>query len=97
MYQTISYCSQGVGNCTLWYTTTFNWNNISCSSGYVQAEGTARVPQSFRTAEGYRLGQWVGVQRSTKDRMSADRRQRLEAVMGWVWDATTSKHARKKP
>ena len=54
---------------------------------YVQAEGHARVPSPYRTAEGYRLGQWVGSQRKTKDRLSAERRGRLEALSGWVWKA----------
>jgi len=54
---------------------------------YVADEGHARVPQSHRTADGYRLGQWVGNQRSTKDTLSADRRERLDAVKGWVWNA----------
>ena len=40
-------------------------------AAYVQAEGSARVPKSYRTAEGYRLGQWVVYQRSTKDALSA--------------------------
>jgi len=66
-------------------------------TAYVQAEGSARVPNLYRTAEGGRLGQWVNSQRSTKDTMSADRRERLEAVKGWVWDARSSKHARRKP
>ena len=56
-------------------------------TAYVQAEGSARVPQSYRTAEGYRLGQWVSVQRSRKDSLSADRRERLKALKGWVWKA----------
>ena len=46
-----------------------------------------RVPKPYCTAEGYRLGQWVRVRRTTKDRMSADRRQRLRDVDGWVWKA----------
>ena len=54
-------------------------------TAYVQAEGSARVLQSYRTAAGYRLGQWVSVQRTTKDRMSADRRRRLKTLKGWVW------------
>ena len=56
-------------------------------TAYVQAEGSARVPQRHRTADGFRLGTWVGSQRSKHDRLSADRRKRLEAVDGWVWHA----------
>ena len=52
---------------------------------YVQAEGHARVPQSYRTAEGYRLGGWVATQRQTKDALSAERRDRLEGLAGWAW------------
>jgi hypothetical protein len=45
--------------------------------------GHCRIPHGFKTEDGYRLGQWVGVQRSrTNDKM---RRQRLEALPGWVW------------
>ena len=55
-------------------------------TAYVQAEGDARVPRSYWTADGYRLGQWVTVQRTKKDTMSADRRERLEALDGWVWN-----------
>ena len=66
-------------------------------TAYVQAEGHARVPQRHRTADGFRLGAWVAKQRYKKDTLSADRRQRLDAVDGWVWNARPSKHGRKKP
>jgi hypothetical protein len=55
-------------------------------TAYVHAENHTHVPSTHRTADGYRLGQWVGVQRTTKERLSVDRRERLEAVDGWVWD-----------
>lgn len=48
-----------------------------------QREGHCRVPQNHRE-QGYRLGQWVGVQRKKKDTMSPERRQRLD-TLGFVW------------
>jgi hypothetical protein len=50
---------------------------------FSEQHGHCRIPHGFETEDGYRLGQWVVVQRSTaKDKM---RRQRLEALPGWVW------------
>jgi hypothetical protein len=54
---------------------------------FVKEHGHCRVPQLYRTDNGYRLGQWVGAQRLNQDTMDPDRRQRLEALPGWSWDA----------
>jgi predicted helicase len=52
---------------------------------FSEREGHCRVPDDYRTDDGYQLGQWVGNQRSRKDTTALDRRQRLEALPGWVW------------
>jgi Helicase associated domain len=48
-------------------------------------EGHCRVPKSYVTEEGYRLGRWVGVQRNNKIRLDSHHQERLEALPGWTW------------
>ncbi len=56
---------------------------------YRESNSDCQVPQSFKTGDGYRLGQWVGVQRTKKDTMSRERRRRLDEL-GFVWKATST-------
>ena len=68
--------------------TTASWNFwIGLLQDYIDRKGHARVPVSYVTPEGYKLGQWARVQRTTKDKMTPERRARLEALEGWVWSA----------
>ena len=48
-------------------------------------EGHARVPQSYITSDGYRLGTWVNAQRQRKDQLLESYRRRLDSL-GFVWD-----------
>jgi len=53
---------------------------------YVKKNGSARVPATFKTKDGFRLGQWVSSQRRNKDSLSAERRSLLESsCKDWTW------------
>ncbi|WP_231578266.1 DEAD/DEAH box helicase [Rhodococcus sp. PML026] len=50
---------------------------------YVAEHGDARVPGSYVTADGAKLGGWVSNLRSTWDSLADERRKRLERLPGW--------------
>jgi len=58
---------------------------------YVEEHGKARVPASYVSLEGLKLGRWVGTQRSNKlkNLLSQDQINRFEALPGWSWDVLT--------
>ncbi|WP_319446910.1 MULTISPECIES: DEAD/DEAH box helicase [unclassified Mycobacterium] len=58
-------------------------NGFEHLTEYVEEHGNALVPAEhiFR---GFRLGQWVAVQRSGWSKLSDDRRRLLEALPGWA-------------
>jgi hypothetical protein len=54
---------------------------------YVEENGHACPPQSYVTADGYRLGAWVAMQRvnHAKESLEPDLKDRLEKLPGWEW------------
>ena len=58
---------------------------------FVEREGHARVPAGHMQ-DGFRLGQWVDVQRRTykRGKLPDSRRRALEALDGWVWSRRES-------
>jgi len=72
-----------------WDSLTDQWNAGFVSlQEFVRKTGSARVPQRFKTQDGFGIGQWVATQRKTKDSLSAQRRSLLESCKGWTWDAS---------
>ena len=48
----------------------------------------ARVTQNYKTNDGFKLGQWVVVQRSSYNRgkLSDDKKRQLKEIPEWTWD-----------
>jgi superfamily II DNA or RNA helicase len=60
-------------------------SNFALLVEYAQTNNNCLVPDSFTTPSGSQLGAWVGKQRATRHKLSADRLSRIEALPGWSW------------
>jgi superfamily II DNA or RNA helicase len=72
-----------------WEPATAKWEiGFAHLRDYADAHGTAAVPKGHVTADGYRLSQWVSVQRSfyATGRLEQDRLRQIEALPGWTWN-----------
>ena len=59
---------------------------------FADREGHARVPKEH-VDDGFKLGGWAAEQRLNRQNMSAERRNRLESVPGWSWNAIADSYA----
>lgn len=67
-----------------------DWDaSFAALATYGAAHGHTRVPQQFRTDDGYWLGKWVHNQRQRyrAGRMPEDLIARIETLPGWAWSA----------
>lgn len=53
---------------------------------YAEEHEDCLVPKEHNLPDGFRLGLWVGNQRSKRALLSPDREARLEALNGWSWN-----------
>jgi hypothetical protein len=52
---------------------------------YVREQNNCRVPQKYKSPDGYKLGQWVNNQRAKRSSLSVERIERLDAL-GFIWN-----------
>ena len=69
-----------------WNAITEAWEEgFSKLQQFKESEGHCRVPNVFKL-DGYNLGNWVGGQRRRQNKMSSERKKRLDDI-GFIWDA----------
>jgi superfamily II DNA or RNA helicase len=70
----------------VWDLLKFQWEQgFKHLLGYVADKGDALVLGNYKSPDGYSLGNWVVTQRTKRDEMTQDRKERLDALDGWVW------------
>jgi hypothetical protein len=73
----------------VWDVSDYQWEEgFAHLQAFVCEHGHCTVPALYTSAKGFRLGNWVRVQRRSRDSMPADRKARLDAL-GFVWDPLT--------
>ncbi len=58
---------------------------FAAAKSYREELGHIAVPPNFINSSGFRLGQWISVQRRNKSRLSPNQLEKLEAL-GVIWD-----------
>jgi hypothetical protein len=72
-----------------WPHESLEWNDwIVRLREFATKNGHTRVPQLFKTSDGFLLGRWVNSRRTTRDRLSPEQQAELESLPGWVWRVT---------
>ena len=72
----------------IWNTEVNNWKEgFTHLEQFVQEKGHARVPVSYKSADGFKLGRWVETNKYRKGKLNPELKISLESLEGWVWDA----------
>lgn len=72
----------------VWHNPRGLWDRrLATLRAFINEHGHSHVPQAFVSPDGFRLGLWVGTQRSShrNGKLSPERIAQLEALPGWTW------------
>jgi len=58
-----------------------------CLKEFVEREGHYKVPNNYKTADGYQVGEWVATHEQQKTAYHRSVKHGLKQLPGWVWDA----------
>ena len=73
----------------MWATESLQWEDwINLLKEFARQNSHTRVPQLFKTSDGFLLGRWVNSRRTSRDRLTPDQQSELESLPGWVWRVT---------
>jgi len=73
----------------MWATDSLRWDDwINLLKEFARQNGHTRVPQLFKTRDGFLLGRWVNSRRTSRDKLTPDQQSELAALPGWVWRVT---------
>lgn len=64
---------------------------------YVKEHSTTILPTSYRTADGFWLGQWVAAQRRSRDVLNDEQAALLEGLPDWDWRESQSRASTARP
>ena len=82
----------------IWDRLSYGWvKGLTRLKNYISknGNGNAKVPISYKDADGYALGTWCGHRRQEfkKGRLKKEYIKELEILPGWVWDTVEEKYA----
>ena len=58
--------------------------------GYAKKYGTTNVASDYISGNGFKIGSWVQQQRQNQSNLTTDKRNLLESLEGWTWNAHES-------
>ena len=74
--------------CWVWNTNEYAWENgFNHLIEYGKLNNTYLVKRDYLSPDGFKLGEWVKLQRGLKDKLATVKKEKLESLKDWAWSA----------